>query len=358
MSTQSLPKVIRAITLPYKQKVASIQQIPIPPSRPDYITVKIHSVALNPTDWKHIHMGIGGDPYSIVGCDFSGTVVSIGDKVTKQFKIGEEVYGVAHGGNANNSEDGVFGEYAVVKGDLVMRKPENLSFEDASTIPLGTVTVAQGLFQKGKGLGLELPGDGKGNGEWVLIYGGSTATGTLGIQFAKLAGYKVITTCSPRNHELVKSRGADEVFDYNASDAAAKIRELTGNKLKYAWDTVGIDASAVFCAEALSSEAGGHFGTILQNKIPRDDVKQTGTIMYTIFGETYDKFGIHFPASKEDFEFAKVWTALSEKLVAEGKVKPHPAQVGKGGLEGVLQGLEDLKNGKVSGNKLVYNIEG
>lgn len=284
--------------------------------------------------------------------------MSIGDQVTKSFTIGEKVYGVAHGSNFHEKQDGVFAEYAVVKGDLVMRLPENVSFEDASTIPLGSFTVSQGLFQKVKGLGLELPGEGKGNEEWILIYGGSTATGTLGIQFAKLAGYKVITTCSPRNNELVKSRGADEIFDYNAPGSAAKIRELTGNKLKYAWDTVGDDSSAKYCGEALSSEAGGHFGTILWNKIPRDDIKQTVTLMYTIFAEDFDKFNIHFAASKEDFEFAKIWAALSEKFVAEGKVKAHPAQVGSGGLEGILEGLEDLKSGKVTGRKLVYNIEG
>lgn len=293
-----------------------------------------------------------------MGCDFSGTIVSVGDKVTKSFDVGEKVYGVAHGSNFHSTQDGVFAEYAVVKGDLVMRLPENVSFEDASTFPLGTFTTSQGLFQKVKGLGLELPGEGKGNGEWVLIYGGSTATGTLGIQFAKLAGYRVITTCSPRNNELVKSRGVDEVFDYNDPESAAKIRELTGNKLKYAWDTVGGESSAKFCGEALSSDAGGHFGTLLWNKIPREDVTQTVTLMYTIFAEDFDKFGIHFPASEEDLEFAKKWAAISEKFVAEGKVKAHPAQVGSGGLQGILEGLENLKSGKVTGGKLVYNIEG
>ncbi|KFY29330.1 hypothetical protein V491_00094 [Pseudogymnoascus sp. VKM F-3775] len=213
-----------------------------------------------------------------------------------------------------------------------MRLPKNINFEDASTIGLGAITVGQGLFQKNKGLGLEFPGEGNGNGEWVLIYGGSTATGTLGIQWAKQAGYKVDPS------------------------SASKIRELTGNKLRYAWDTNGDDASAKHCADALSSEAGAHFGTILMNKAPRDDVKTTGTTMYTIFGESFFKVGMDFPASKDDFEFGKMWFNLTEKLVAEGKVVAHPAKVGNGGLEGVLQGLNDIKNGKVSGQKLVYNL--
>ena len=196
---------------------------------------------------------MGGEPFSIVGCDYAGTVVKIGEEVKKSFTIGDKVYGCAHGSNYNQKYDGVFADYAAVNGELVMRLPDSVKFEDASTIGLGSITVGQGLFQKDKGLALEFPGEGSGNGEWVLVYGGSTATGTLGIQFAKAAGYKVVTTASPRNYELVKSRGADEVFDYNDPKSASKIRELTGNKLKYAWDTNGDDTSGKFCADSLSN---------------------------------------------------------------------------------------------------------
>ncbi|PQE14706.1 zinc-binding oxidoreductase protein [Rutstroemia sp. NJR-2017a BBW] len=327
--TMSVPKTIKAITLAAGK--ASVQSIPTPPLRPSYLLIKVHSVALNPSDWKHIAWSRGAEPFSIVGCDFAGEVVQIGDEVTKSFSVGDKVFGCAHGSNSSEGYDGIFVEYAAVKGDTTMKLPNNISFEDASTIGLGAITVGQGLFQKNKGLGLESPGEGNANGEWILIYGGSTATGTLGIQFAKLAGYNVITTASPHNHELVKSRGADAVFDYKDPSSASKIREFTGNKLRYAWDANGDDASAKYCAEALSSEAGGHYGTIGLNKPVRDDIKTTGTIMYT-------------------------WFNLTEKLVAEGKVVAHPAKVGNGGLEGVLQGLDDMKNGKVSGQKLVYNL--
>lgn len=294
---------------------------------------------------------------SLSGCDYSGTVISVGSQVTKPFKIGEKVYGCAHGCNFSEKYDGVFADYAAVKGDVAMRLPENVSFEEASSVGLGSMTVGQGLFQKDKGLGLEFPGEGNGNGQWVLIYGGSTATGTLGIQFAKAAGYKVITTASPRNHELVKSRGADEVFDYHDSSSAGKIRELTNNGLKYAWNTSPDDASAKFCAEALSSEAGCRYGAILPGKFPRDDVKSTSTFMYTVFGETFEKMGKVFEGSEADFNFGKRWFALTEKMLAEGKLVPHPIKVGSGGLEGVVKGLEDLQHGKVSGQKLVYNLE-
>jgi len=346
---------MKAITL--KGKEASVTSIPPPELRPTHLVVKIEAVALNPTDWKHIFNGMGGEPFSIVGCDFAGSVVSVGPQVTKSFRAGEKVFGCVHGSNASQPYDGVFAEYAAVKGDLTMRVPSSTSLENAATIPLGSITVGQGLFQKGKGIGLQLPGEGKPTGEWVLVYGGSTATGTLGIQFAKLAGYKVITTCSSKNFDLVKSRGADEVFDYTDPDVGSKIRKITGDKLKYAWDTVSEEKTAKICAEALSSSGeGAHYGTILNVKAPREDVKFTTTLMYTVFGEEFTKGGHPFPASKEDFEFGKVWFALTEKLVGEGKLKAHPASVRDGGLEGILKGLDDLKEGRVHGEKLVYRI--
>jgi NADPH:quinone reductase-like Zn-dependent oxidoreductase len=356
----SIPTKMKAITLTGKGN-ASVQTIPLPELRSTYLLVKVDSVALNPTDWKHVAFGMGATPFSIVGCDYAGTVVSIGSDVTKPFKVGQKVYGCAHGSNYSQPYDGVFAEYAMVKGDVAMHVPENAGaasgMDDLCTVPLGSITVGQGLFQQNKGLALNLPEQGKGNGEWLLIYGGSTATGSLGIQFAKLAGYKVITTCSPRNNDFVKSRGADVVFDYNDPECGAKIRELTGNKLRYAWDTISLESSAKVCDQALSSDtASCHYGAILGIGSPREGLNKTGTIMYTMFGEEFEKGPSKYPASKDDYEFGKMWMDLTEKLVAEGKLKPHPKRLGAGGLEGVLDGMQEMKEGKVSGEKLVYKI--
>lgn len=173
------------------------------------------------------------------------------------------------------------------------------------------------------------------------------------------SGYTVLTTCSPANFEYVKSLGASEAFDYRDPESAAKIRSLTNNALTLAWDTIGEADSAQFCADALSTDSAlspKRYGTILQSKCPRDDVETVGTLMYTIFGEEFAKFGATFPACAEDFEFAKSFMAMTEKLLAEGKLKTHAEAVGKGGLQGALQGMEDMKAGKVSGKKLVYRV--
>lgn len=154
----------------------------------------------------------------------------------------------------------------------------------------------------------------------------------------------------------MKSLGATEVFDYNEPNVGQKIREYTQNKLKLAWDTVSEGESANIVAEALSTEPGCRYGSILPNKFPREDVQYLSTLMYTIFGERFFFGPSEFPALPEDVEYTKEFFGITEKLLAEGKLKAHKAKVGKDGFEGVLKGLDDLKNGKVSGEKLVYRV--
>jgi NADPH:quinone reductase-like Zn-dependent oxidoreductase len=87
-------------------------------------------------------------------------------------------------------------------------QPDSLSFEEAATLGVGITTVGQGLYQS---LKLPLPGKPSSKKTSILVYGGSTATGSLAIQFAKLSGLQVIATCSPHNFEYIKSLGAGEL---------------------------------------------------------------------------------------------------------------------------------------------------
>jgi NADPH:quinone reductase-like Zn-dependent oxidoreductase len=197
-----------------------------------------------------------------------GTVVQVGPKVTKDFKPGDRIAGFTHGVNAVEKEDGCFGEYAMVKGDIQCKVPDNISDEDASTLGVGITTVGQGLYQS---LGLSLPGTEEAN-EPLLIYGGSTATGSLAIQFARLSGYQVITTCSPRNFDFVKNLGAVEAFDYNDPDCAGKIREYTKDKLTRVLDCISDGKSPEISSEAISSK-GGQVSYLLKSKHRRTDVE-------------------------------------------------------------------------------------
>lgn len=156
---------------------------PLPKLRDDYVLIKTAAVALNPTDWKHVYRNLVPNR-CLIGCDFSGTIEAIGSAVTKKWAVGDRVAGVAHGGNSAQLEDGAFAEYIVAKGDVLVGIPSGVAFEEASTICLGAATVMQGLYQKG--LRMNLPNNPVTTQTYVLIHGGSTATGALGVQFAKL----------------------------------------------------------------------------------------------------------------------------------------------------------------------------
>jgi NADPH:quinone reductase-like Zn-dependent oxidoreductase len=166
-----------------RNKTAVLEDRPKPKLRDDYLLVKTVAVALNPTDWKHAAFGLTSEG-GLLGCDFAGIVEEVGSAVTKAWKKGDRIAGVAHGGNYVQPEDGAFAEYVVAKGDLQLKINGGVSFEAAATVPLGATTVGQGLYQKG--LKLNLPTDPITDKEYVLVYGGSTATGTLAIQYAKL----------------------------------------------------------------------------------------------------------------------------------------------------------------------------
>ncbi|KAF2663140.1 putative zinc-binding oxidoreductase ToxD [Microthyrium microscopicum] len=330
-----------------------VSDAPKPSLRPGYILVKVAAVALNPTDWKHI--GFVDAPVT-VGCDYSGVVEAIGEGVTKKFNIGDRVFGVLHGCNESHTDDGAFGEYCVAKGDLQMHIPENMSFEAAATLGMGVATVGQGMYQAMK---LPLPNQPIKEKTPLLIYGGSSAMGSYGIQYGVASGFDVLATASPHNFSYVKSLGASAVYDYRSSTVGADIRKATNNKLYVAWDAISEGSSPQIVADALAEPAPAgvtlKWGTILRPKGPRSDVSQTATMMYTSIGDAYVKGGRESPASKEDFEFMKNFVEISEKLIHEGKVKPVQFEV-KGGIDDILAGLNDMKEGKVSGKKLVFTI--
>lgn len=154
----------------------------IPELRDDYLLIKTVTVALNPTDCKAISQGRGAKN-GLAGCDFAGIVEDIGPAVTKRWSKGDRVCGCTHGANSRYLDDGSFAEFIVVKGDVCMRMPDDMSFEEAAGIGVSAITCGQGLFQK---LGLNLPLEPIEEKEYILIYGGSTSAGTLAIQYAKL----------------------------------------------------------------------------------------------------------------------------------------------------------------------------
>lgn len=290
-------------------------------------------------------------PDSTIGCDYMGTVVKLGPNVTGNWKEGDRIAGVTHGSNKCDITEGTFADYALVREGVQMKVPDSLSDVEAATTGVAVSTVGLSLYQD-----LSLPWPGSVPADcWILIYGGSTSTGSIAIQFAKLSGAKVITTSSAKNREFVKSLGAEEAFDYNDPDCAKKIREYTQDKLYFVMDCFGGATGTDICANSISSR-GGHISTIIPgDEYPRsEDVRSTLVMAYKGLGEPWDFFGPH-PPTIEDYEFGRIFWRLAAKLLGEGKIKVHPPHV-REGLEGVIGGLDEMRRGTVSATKLVYKI--
>jgi hypothetical protein len=124
-------------------------------------------------------------------------------------------------------------------------------------------------------------------------------------------------------------------------------------------DTIAISDSAQICADALSSSTAA--GPLLYINLmgiqnPRSDVASVFPLGYTITGERFVIEEQEWVASPEDFELGNIFATLAERLLNENLIKSHPVQLMEGGLEGVLDGMQYLKDGKVSGVKIVYRI--
>jgi NADPH:quinone reductase-like Zn-dependent oxidoreductase len=138
----------------------------------------------------------------ILGNDVAGVVVRAGSRV-RRFKPGDEVYA-----RPGKDRIGAFAEFISIREDDLALKPEQLTMEEAASIPLVGLTAWQALIERGN---LE-------KGQKVLIHAGSGGVGTFAIQLAKHVGATVATTTSAANADLVERLGADVVIDYRKDD--------------------------------------------------------------------------------------------------------------------------------------------
>jgi len=188
--------------------ILEVTDVEKPVPADDEVLVKVRAASVNPLDWHYMRgspylmrlsAGLGSPDDPRMGVDFAGTVEAVGKDVT-QFKPGDDVFG---------GRPGAFAEYLIAPEDRgVVHKPDDVSFEQAAALPIAAITALQALRDKG-----ELKA-----GQKVLINGASGGVGTYAVQIAKAMGAEVHGVCSTRNVELVKSIGADRVFDYKNED--------------------------------------------------------------------------------------------------------------------------------------------
>jgi NADPH:quinone reductase-like Zn-dependent oxidoreductase len=333
--------------------------MPIPNIEPDQVLIQTMAVALNPSDWKLIDAA-SCTPGAVSGGDFAGVVVQAGLNVDN-IHLGDRVFGCAFGANPNWPGNGAFAEHVAVAADLCFRMPEWMSFETATSLGLGLMTV--GLAFKSLGLIMDYSEQKSMRlnslaREFVLVYGGSTATGTLAMQLLRLHGYLPIATCSRNNFDLARQYGAEAVFDHSSPTCKSDIRKYTGGQLAYTIDCITDSRATTICYGALGPFGGKYcalesFPDRLRRR--RKNVIPDFILGLTIFGQDVELAGEYRRrAQPEDRQFATGWAAHCSEIVKDGRLQTHPLEVRSGGLGQIVDDIDLLRKNKISGKKLVY----
>lgn len=206
--------------------VLELAEIAKPTPDANEIQVRIRATAVSSGDVRlrkadpfliRLFFGFSKPKNPVLGFVLSGEITDVGRDV-KRFEIGEQVFATT------GMKMGAYAEYACLPEDGVIGlKPENLTHEEAASIPFGGNTALHFLRKGGIAAGQD-----------VLIYGASGAIGTAAVQLAKYFGARVTAVCSGANADLVKSLGADVVIDYKTQDFTT-----LGHTYDMIFDTVG-----------------------------------------------------------------------------------------------------------------------
>jgi NADPH:quinone reductase-like Zn-dependent oxidoreductase len=205
--------------------VLSCEEIEKPVPAANEVLIRVQAASVNPYDWHfsrgkpgfiRLFTGLRHPKSPRLGADVAGYVEAVGNSVT-QFKPGDAVFGTG---------SGAFAEFACAAASTLAIKPDNVSFQDAASIPIAAITALQGLRDKAHVQA----------GQTVLINGAAGGVGTFAVQIAHWMGATVSGVCSARNVELVRSIGADHVIDYTREDFSRSnqhydvIFDLVGNR--------------------------------------------------------------------------------------------------------------------------------
>jgi len=191
-------------------EVLRSQDIDVPIIADDEVLVRVSAASIHVGDWilmtgspfiMRFATGLRRPKNRVPGTDIAGTVAAVGKDVTR-FQAGDDVFGWCAG---------AFAEFASASEDQLVKKPVDLTFEQAAAIGVSASTALQLLRDDGA---VE-------PGQKVLINGASGGVGTFAVQIAKSLGAEVTGVTSTKNVEMVRSIGADHVIDYSQEDFTA-----------------------------------------------------------------------------------------------------------------------------------------
>jgi NADPH:quinone reductase-like Zn-dependent oxidoreductase len=233
--------------------VVALTAVPKPSPKANEVLIRIHATTVTTGDWRARSLimppgfamlarpvfGLFGPRQPILGTELAGVIEAVGAGVTR-FEVGDEVIAFPGG------KFGSHAEYRTMPEDgLIVRKPANLSFEEAASLSFGGTTALPLLRDKAK----------LKRGDKVLVVGASGGVGSAAVQIAKHFGAEVTGVCSGANAGLVRSIGADHVIDYAKEDFAAG-----GERWDIIFDTTG---TAPFERSGPALKPGGRLVVVL-----------------------------------------------------------------------------------------------
>jgi NADPH:quinone reductase-like Zn-dependent oxidoreductase len=286
----------------------TVADVTIPTVKEDEVLVKVKNTAVNHLDTVEAS-GFARAVFPIQlpwipGHEFSGIVKETGKSVGS-FKAGDAVFG--------NCPYGAYAEYIAVKKDLIEKKPENLSFAEAATVPVAAQTAWEAIFEHGH----------LSRGQTILIHGGAGAVGAYAVQLAHDKGARVIVTASNKDRDFLHSIGADQVIDYQTE----KFEEKINGKVDVVFDLIGGDTQQ---RSYLVLKSGGYLVAASQPVSQEEASKHQVTALLMSM----------VPSAERLSSIAK--------LLEEGKIKADVARLYP--LEDAAQAWQDI-SGNLSGKK-------
>lgn len=168
-----------------------------------------------------------------------------------------------------------------------------------------------------------------------------------------------VTTCSPRNFGRAKSLGAAETFDYMSTTCVSDIRAFTNNSIEHVFDCISDTRSTKICQAAFGSRGGlcVALDPPPARALSRHDVRTEWIILFTAFGKSvlWAKPFLRDP-QPQDREFAEDWYRLAQGLLDDHALQLPALEERAGGFEGLIDGIDQVRRGKVVGSKLVYRL--
>lgn len=334
---------MKAVILKDFGSIENFELIEIEQPKPqnDEVLIKIKATAFNPIDYQ-MRQGATESKLlksPILGRELSGEIVQLGKNV-KSFEIGEKVSAYV-GSLASN---GTYAEFTSVPAELVAKKPEKLTYEQATAIPMVGMTALQ-CFKR-----VVIPKD-----KAIFITGGAGGVGTILIKLLLANGNKNIYTTSGNkdstNH--LKNIGINEnnIVDYRKDNITNMLKAKNGN-FEYVVDLVGGPMSEI-CAELIDVFGTYVDITFLATEKAKETLFDKATTIINITNyaptlkNTSDKYEYYGNALKE----------LFDKIDKDIITAPEVAIIGDLSVENVQKAHLILENNQTRGKKIVMTVE-